>query len=88
MLQWSHIWKALCNSTQNYKFKIMENVTKEAFLKAYINLQRIVEDLYAASDEAVQNENDADASLLEAQAEKIFERAEAISSLISEQENG
>lgn len=30
----------------------------------------------------------ADASLIEAQAEKVFERAEAISSIITEQEDG
>lgn len=66
----------------------MNQVTKNALLEAYINLQKIVENLFLASDKAVENGEDDDASLLEAQAEKVFERAEAISSVISEQENG
>ncbi len=66
----------------------MNQVTKNALLEAYINLQKIVENLYLASDKAVENGEDDDASLLKAQAEKVFERAEAISSVISEQENG
>lgn len=66
----------------------MNQTTKNALLEAYINLQKIVEDLYLASDKAIENGEDADANLLEAQAEKVFERAEAISFVISEQENG
>lgn len=66
----------------------MNQTTKNALLQAYINLQKIVEDLYLASDKAIENGEDADASLLGAQAEQVFERAEAISSVISEQENG
>ncbi|MBW4670414.1 MAG: hypothetical protein KME60_24115 [Cyanomargarita calcarea GSE-NOS-MK-12-04C] len=66
----------------------MNQTTKNALLEAYVNLQKIVEDLYLASDKAIENGEDADAGLLEAQAEKVFERAEAISSVISEQENG
>lgn len=66
----------------------MKQTTKSALLEAYVNLQKIAEDLYLAFDKAIENEDDTDASLLEAQAEKVFERAEAISSIITEQENG
>lgn len=40
----------------------MNQTTKNALLQAYINLQKIVEDLYLASDKAIENGEDADAS--------------------------
>ncbi|MBD2774733.1 hypothetical protein [Iningainema tapete] len=66
----------------------MKQSTKTALNRAYVSLQRIVEELYREVDMAIDNGNYADASLLEARAERIFEQAEAITVIIVEQENG
>lgn len=66
----------------------MEQTTLTALLDAYDRLQEIVFDLYAEYEKAMQNGKYADASLLEARAERLFEEAEAIIAVIREQTNG
>jgi hypothetical protein len=66
----------------------MKQKTKNAFNRAYVSLQRIIDELYRESDEAVDNEDYIDASLLEAQAEKLFAQAEDIPVIITEQADG
>ncbi|MBN3951955.1 MAG: hypothetical protein HWQ38_38015 [Nostoc sp. NMS7] len=66
----------------------MEQTTVTALLDAYNRLQEIVFDLYAEYEKAMQIENYADASLLEARAERLFEEAESIIIVIQEQTNG
>ncbi|MEC4812076.1 MAG: hypothetical protein SAK29_02165 [Scytonema sp. PMC 1069.18] len=66
----------------------MKQSTKNALNRAYVSLQRTVEELYREVDKAIENGDYADASLLEVRAEKIFEEAEAIIVVIAEQENG
>ena len=66
----------------------MKQATVTALLDAYNRLQEIIFDLYAEYEKAMQNENYADASLLEARAERLFEEAESIIIVIQEQTNG
>jgi hypothetical protein len=66
----------------------MKQSTKNAFDRAYVVLLRLVEDLYEEVGRAIDNEDYADASLLEARAEILFEQAEAISTILQEQTNG
>ncbi|KYC42093.1 hypothetical protein WA1_19020 [Scytonema hofmannii PCC 7110] len=66
----------------------MKQSTKNALNRAYVSLQRIVNELYREVDKAVDNGDYADVSLLEARAERLFEEAEAIIVVIAEQENG
>ena len=66
----------------------MKQNTRNVLNRAYVSLQRIVNELYREVDRAIDNEDYADASLLEARAERIFEEAEAITVVIAEQENG
>lgn len=66
----------------------MKQTTVTALLNAYSRLQEVIFDLYAEYEKAMQNENYADASLLEARAERLFEEAESIILVIREQTNG
>ena len=66
----------------------MEQTTVVALLDAYNRLQEIIFDLYAEYEKAMQNQNYADASLLETRAERLFEEAESIILVIREQTNG
>ncbi len=66
----------------------MKQSTASALLKAYNSLQEIVVELYNEFQKAMENKDDADASLLEARAEILFEQAEAIIAVLQEQQNG
>lgn len=63
----------------------MKQSTANALLKAYNSLQEIVVELYDEFQKAVENKDDADASLLEARAEILFDQAEAILAVLEEQ---
>jgi hypothetical protein len=60
--------------------------TKEALERAYISLQEIVTNLYAEVDNAVDEGNYNDASLLESQADRLYEVTENLGIVIAEQE--
>ncbi|ELR96464.1 hypothetical protein [Gloeocapsa sp. PCC 73106] len=64
----------------------MEQQTKDAFLLAYENLQRIAYRLYEQAQNAIDADLFLDANLLISQADKIFELAENLEIVISEQE--
>ena len=64
----------------------IEPRTKEALERAYISLQRIVTDLYAEVDNAIDEGNYNDASLLQSQADRLYEMAENLGIVIDEQE--
>ncbi len=66
----------------------MKQSTASALLVAYNSLQEIVVKLYDEFQKAMENEDDADASLLGARAEILFEQAEAIIAVLEEQQNG
>jgi superfamily I DNA/RNA helicase len=66
----------------------VEQTTVVALLDAYNRLQEIIFNLYAEYEKAMQNQNYADASPLEARAERLFEEAESIIVVIREQTNG
>ena len=66
----------------------MKQSTASALLAAYNSLQEIVVMLYDEFQKAMENEDDADASLLGARAEILFEQAEAIIAVLEEQQNG
>jgi uncharacterized protein YgfB (UPF0149 family) len=66
----------------------MKQATRDALNRAYVKLQRLVDELYDEVNKAVENEDFDDASLLEARAEILFEQAEAISAVIMEQTDG
>jgi hypothetical protein len=63
----------------------MKQSTANALLKAYNSLQEIVTELYGEFYKAMENRDNADASLLEARAEILFEQAEAIIAVLEEQ---
>lgn len=64
----------------------MKQTTIEALLRAYIKLQDCSDELYSSSQEALNNNDLLDADFLQGQADKIFEQAENLESLISELE--
>jgi hypothetical protein len=64
----------------------IEPRTKEALERAYISLQEIVTDLYAEVDNAIDEGNYNEASLLESQADRLYEMAENLGIIIDEQE--
>lgn len=66
----------------------MERSTVMTFMQAYNLLQEAVKLLYAQSESCVERENYVDASLLEAKADKLFEEADSILLILSEQSNG
>nr|WP_201280640.1 hypothetical protein [Hassalia byssoidea] len=55
-------------------------------LKAYVQLQLIIDELYNAHDKAVANDDDEDASLLVSRADRLYEEAENLNLVISELE--
>lgn len=65
---------------------VIERRTLEALERAYLSLQDIVTNLYTEADEAVASENYNDASLLQSQADKIYEAMENLGIVIAEQE--
>lgn len=64
----------------------MKSETRNTLLKAYAQLQEIIDDLYAASDKALENNDIEDASLLATRADKLYEEAENLEFVISELE--
>ncbi len=64
----------------------MHPKTKQRLLQAYLELQQTAAMLYEAVQEATDDGNDFDAILLETRADKIFEEAENINTIISEME--
>ncbi|MBW4670419.1 MAG: hypothetical protein KME60_24140 [Cyanomargarita calcarea GSE-NOS-MK-12-04C] len=58
--------------------------TRQKLLEAYDQLQATAAFLYEAMQEAAESEDHLGASLLEAMADKIFEEAENINTLVSE----
>jgi len=64
----------------------MQPKTINALLKAYEDLQRIADRLYEQAHSAIDADQLQDASLLISQADKIFELAENLEVVISEQE--
>jgi hypothetical protein len=65
---------------------IIENKTIQALEDAYNSLQQIVINLYAEADNAVAQDNYNDASLLQSQADKLYETLENLGVVIEEQE--
>lgn len=64
----------------------IEGRTLEALERAYLSLEQIVIDLYAEADRAVVSENYNDASLLQSQADRLYETMENLGIVIAEQE--
>jgi hypothetical protein len=60
--------------------------TRQKLLEAYDQLQITAAFLYEATQEATESEDYLGASLLEAMADKIFEEADNINTLVSEWE--
>lgn len=65
----------------------MKSKTRNALLKAYAQLQQIIDDLYEASDNALEIDDFEDASLLATRADKLYEEAENLEFVISELED-
>ncbi|WP_193200933.1 hypothetical protein [Nostoc sp. MG11] len=64
----------------------MKSETRTALLQAYFGLQRVVFDLYAASEAAFENNDLSDASLLASRADKLYEEVENLDILLIEME--
>lgn len=64
----------------------MKQETRNVLLKAYAQLHQITEELYEASDRAIENNDYDDASLLASRADKLYEEVENLEIVISEQE--
>jgi hypothetical protein len=64
----------------------MKQETLMALEKAYRQLRGICEELYEASQTALDNDDFADAGLLQSQADKLFEEAINLEYLIGEME--
>lgn len=65
----------------------MKPKTREALLKAYAQLQQIIDDLYEAHDKAIENNDFGDASLLASRADKLYQEAENLEIMITELED-
>ncbi|OKH31172.1 hypothetical protein NIES2101_41805 [Calothrix sp. HK-06] len=63
----------------------MEARTIEALVRAYLSLEQTAIDLYEEFELAVQNSNYNDASLLESQADKVYELSQNLEIIIREQ---
>ncbi len=63
----------------------METRTIEVLVRAYLSLEHTAIDLYEEFELAVQTGNYSDASLLESQADKVYELAENLEIIIREQ---
>ena len=64
----------------------MKPETRNVLLKAYAQLQIIIDELYEAHDNAVANDDDEDASILVSRADKLYEEGENLYLVISELE--
>jgi phage shock protein A len=65
----------------------MKSETRNALLKAYTQLQQIIDDLYEAANNALENDDFEGASLLATRADKLYEEAENLEFVISELED-
>ncbi|MEH2394906.1 MAG: hypothetical protein V7K21_25725 [Nostoc sp.] len=65
---------------------MMKPETKNVLLKAYAQLHQITEELYSASDKAIENNDFEDASFLASRADRLYEERENLEIVISEQE--
>ncbi len=65
----------------------MKQSTKDVFLQAYNSMQPIIARLYLEYEKAVENGDNADASLLDARANRLFQEADSILLVISEYNN-
>lgn len=63
----------------------METRTIEALVQAYLSLEQTAIDLYEEFELAVQNGKYNDASLLESQADKVYELSQNLEIIIREQ---
>ncbi len=64
----------------------MKQATIEALMRAYVQLQLIVDGLYSSQQVALNNEDFLDVSLLESQANKLYREAINLEHLINELE--
>ena len=64
----------------------MKSETRNVLLQAYAQLQEIIDKLYEAHDRAIANNDFDDASLLASRAGRLYEEAENLEIVISEQE--
>jgi hypothetical protein len=62
----------------------LKQSTLEALLRAYDALQEVISDLYREYDKAVENEDNADATLLEIRADRLFVEADLMLLVIME----
>jgi 3-dehydroquinate dehydratase len=62
----------------------LKQSTLEALLRAYDALQEVISDLYREYDKAVENEDNADATLLEIRADRLFVEADSMLLVIME----
>ncbi|MCC5638274.1 hypothetical protein LC593_21035 [Nostoc sp. CHAB 5844] len=62
----------------------MKAETISVLLKAYAQLQEIIDELYEAHDRAIENNDFDDASLLASRADKLYQEAENLEILITE----
>ncbi|RCJ18671.1 hypothetical protein A6S26_28220 [Nostoc sp. ATCC 43529] len=63
----------------------MKPATRNILLKSYTQLQDIIDELYEAHDMAIANNDFDDASLLASRADRLYEEAENLEIVISEQ---
>lgn len=64
----------------------MKSETRNVLLQAYAQLQEIIDELYEAHDRAIANNDFDDANLLASRADILYEEAENLEIVISEQE--
>jgi hypothetical protein len=64
----------------------MKSETRNILLQVYVKLQEIIDELYEAHDRAIANNDFDDANLLASRADKLYEEAENLEIVISEQE--
>ncbi|WP_373530693.1 hypothetical protein [Nostoc sp.] len=64
----------------------MKSETRNILLQPYAQLQEIIDELYEAHDRAITNNDFDDASLLASRADRLYEEAENLEIVISEQE--
>lgn len=64
----------------------MKQTTLDALLRAYVKLEEITTELYSLADDAVNQGDFDDASLLQARADILYEQMENLDFVISELE--
>ncbi|MDJ0619535.1 MAG: hypothetical protein QNJ63_22800 [Calothrix sp. MO_192.B10] len=65
----------------------MKPETRNILLKAYAQLQEIIDELYEAHDRAIENNDFDDASLLASRADRLYQEAENLEIVITELED-